>query len=149
MRNLPAGLHVRHLCKHRYLLKSASKPESAAVISQDALHTRLPPGTLHLGHRCVGFEDLGAHVAVDFENQTSVKARLMIGADGVRSVVRRNLLSDGAPTYMGELLLCDRALSISFNRQLSVVERVNRSHESCFSVVHGSGFEIALGFLLL
>lgn len=97
--------------------KSASEPESASVISQDALHSRLPPGTLHLGHRCVGFEDFGAHVAVDFENQTSVKARLMIGADGVRSVVRRNLLSDGALTYTGELLLCDRALSISFSFQ--------------------------------
>jgi 2-polyprenyl-6-methoxyphenol hydroxylase-like FAD-dependent oxidoreductase len=129
--------------------KSASEPESAAVISQDILRMRLPPGTLHLGHLCVRFEDYGAHVAVDFKNQTSVKARLLIGADGVRSVVRRNLLSDGAPTYTGELLLCDRALSIFSNRQLSVVERVNYSHKSSFSVVHASGFETALGFRLL
>ncbi|GAQ84956.1 zeaxanthin epoxidase [Klebsormidium nitens] len=67
----------------------------------DVLRSRLPPGTVHLGHRCVGFEDAGAHVAVEFENQATVKARMVIGADGVRSVVRSMLLSDGPPTYTG------------------------------------------------
>ena len=44
---------------------------------------------LHLGHRLVNLADEGAAVGLEFANGRFVQADLVIGADGIRSVVRR------------------------------------------------------------
>lgn len=68
----------------------------------DALVGALPDGMVHLGHKLEGIEDLGDKAVATFTNGTSVTADLIIGADGIRSVVRTLLFSDAEPVFAGE-----------------------------------------------
>ncbi|MFI0470786.1 FAD-dependent monooxygenase [Saccharopolyspora sp. 5N102] len=52
----------------------------------------LPPGVLHFGRRCVGVTERPDHVVVQFADGSSATGDLLIGADGQRSVVRREVL---------------------------------------------------------
>jgi FAD-dependent urate hydroxylase len=52
----------------------------------------LPPGVLHFGRRCVGVTEHPDHVVVEFADGGPVIGDLVIGADGQRSVVRREVL---------------------------------------------------------
>ncbi|WP_246155316.1 FAD-dependent monooxygenase [Saccharopolyspora hirsuta] len=56
----------------------------------------LPPGVLHFGRRCVGVVEQPDRVVVEFDDGSRATGDLLIGADGQRSVVRRELLG-GAP----------------------------------------------------
>jgi len=51
----------------------------------------LPPGVLKLDHRAVGFEDSERGVKVSFENREPVEADVLVGADGINSLVRSTL----------------------------------------------------------
>jgi salicylate hydroxylase len=55
---------------------------------QRVLSGALAGGGLHLGHRLAGIEERGNRIALAFENGRTVKADVVIGADGVRSKVR-------------------------------------------------------------
>ena len=55
---------------------------------QFALADALPEGVLHLARRCSGIEERDEDVVARFEDGSQVAADLIIGADGVRSVVR-------------------------------------------------------------
>jgi len=68
----------------------------------EALLKVLPPDRVHLGHRLETVTDEGGRAAVTFTNGATVTADLVIGADGIRSAVRRRLLSDQAPVFSGE-----------------------------------------------
>lgn len=68
----------------------------------DALTGSLPEGMLHLGHRVVQVEDLGDRAGLRFANGTTTTADLVIGADGINSVVRKLLFSDAGPVFAGE-----------------------------------------------
>jgi salicylate hydroxylase len=70
----------------------------------DALASGLDPASLHLGHRLTGIEERGASVALSFANDAIVEADIVIGADGVRSVIRRALYGDDNPTYTGQMV---------------------------------------------
>jgi salicylate hydroxylase len=70
----------------------------------NALATGLDPASLHLGHRLTGIEERGASVALTFANDATVEADIVIGADGVRSVIRRALYGDDNPTYTGQMV---------------------------------------------
>ncbi|MDA3627434.1 FAD-dependent monooxygenase [Saccharopolyspora oryzae] len=52
----------------------------------------LPSDVLHFGRRCVGVVEHPDRVVVEFDDGTSATGDLLIGADGQRSVVRRELL---------------------------------------------------------
>ncbi|RKT84837.1 FAD-dependent urate hydroxylase [Saccharopolyspora antimicrobica] len=52
----------------------------------------LPPEVLHFGRRCVGVVERPDSVAVEFDDGSKAVGDLLIGADGQRSVVRRELL---------------------------------------------------------
>lgn len=62
----------------------------------------LPPEMVHIGHRLTGIEDRGDRTALAFENGTTAEADLVIGADGIRSLVRRRLFSSARPVFSGE-----------------------------------------------
>ncbi|NKQ51850.1 FAD-dependent monooxygenase [Amycolatopsis sp. K13G38] len=62
----------------------------------------LPPGRVHLGHRMETITDSGDRATVHFANGVAVDADLVIGADGIRSLVRRRLFTDQEPVYSGE-----------------------------------------------
>lgn len=68
----------------------------------DALLGVLPPEMVHIGRKVSGIEDHGHHVTLTFESGETVTADLLIGADGIRSVVRRHLFSDSQPVFSGE-----------------------------------------------
>ena len=56
---------------------------------------------VHLGARCVCFQQDASAVHVQFEGHEPVKADLLIGADGLHSVVRAALHGDQPPRYAG------------------------------------------------
>ncbi|MER7013208.1 FAD-dependent monooxygenase [Saccharopolyspora sp. NPDC000359] len=52
----------------------------------------LPPGVLHFGRRCVRVVEHPDRVVVEFDDGSRATGDLLIGADGQRSVVRRELV---------------------------------------------------------
>ncbi|GAB2744546.1 FAD-dependent monooxygenase [Sinomonas soli] len=68
----------------------------------EALLGVLPEGMVHLGHKLESIEDRGATSTLTFANGAVVEADLVIGADGIRSVVRQQLFSDAPPVFSGE-----------------------------------------------
>jgi salicylate hydroxylase len=65
------------------------------------LLTALPEGTVNLGHRCVRLEDDGNRVHLSFANGVAADADIVIGADGIRSVVQREIGLQSRPTSEG------------------------------------------------
>ncbi|MET8574087.1 NAD(P)/FAD-dependent oxidoreductase [Streptomyces sp. NPDC005012] len=68
----------------------------------DALLGVLPEGMVRLGHRLETVEDKGDGAVLTFAGGRRVEADLVVGADGIRSVVRRQLFSDAPPVFSGE-----------------------------------------------
>lgn len=72
----------------------------------EALLGVLPEGMVHLGHKLEAIQaaagsDSGRTV-LTFTNGARVEADLVIGADGIKSVVRQQLFSDKPPVFSGE-----------------------------------------------
>ena len=70
----------------------------------DALASGLDAGKIHTGHRLTGLEERGERTVLHFANGARVEAEYVIGADGVRSVVRHALYGDDNPTYTGQMV---------------------------------------------
>lgn len=70
----------------------------------DAFASGLDRRSIHLGHRLVGIEERSEGVVLAFANGTKVEAEFVIGADGVRSVVRQALYGDDNPSYTGQMV---------------------------------------------
>jgi 2-polyprenyl-6-methoxyphenol hydroxylase-like FAD-dependent oxidoreductase len=66
-----------------------------------ALLGQLPDRVVRFGRRCVGFHECDGGVAVKFDDGQEEPADLLVGADGINSVVRAQLLSDGPARYSG------------------------------------------------
>lgn len=56
---------------------------------------------IHLGGKCVGFSQGAEGVQVLFENHSSVRCDVLIGADGVHSQVRQSLFGQDRPQFTG------------------------------------------------
>src|SRR5260370_34805103 len=67
----------------------------------EALADALPPERLHLGHRLAGFTHHGDRVALRFANGATVSADVLVGADGIHSTVRGELLAPEKPRLTG------------------------------------------------
>lgn len=63
----------------------------------------LPPGNVHLNSRCVGVADGAGHATAWFEDGSSVDAPVIVGADGIHSVVRESLVAD-EPRFSGQAI---------------------------------------------
>ena len=59
------------------------------------------PGCLQLGRRLVGFEAAGSGVVLRFADGSSAGADVVVGADGIHSVVRRELFGAESPRFSG------------------------------------------------
>ncbi|SDL24817.1 salicylate hydroxylase [Arthrobacter sp. ov407] len=68
----------------------------------EALLGVLPEGMVQLGHRLETIEDKGGRSVLTFTNGETVEADLVVGADGIKSVVREQLFSDKGPVFSGE-----------------------------------------------
>tara|TARA_R110000751_G_scaffold95381_3_gene186351 strand:- start:21706 stop:22911 length:1206 start_codon:yes stop_codon:yes gene_type:complete len=58
-------------------------------------------GCIHTNKKAIGFEETENHVTLSFEDETSVSGDILIGADGIHSVVRDCLFSSPKPAYVG------------------------------------------------
>lgn len=67
----------------------------------EVLASRLPPGTIHTGHRAVGFGQDDAAATVTFENGPEVSADVVIGADGIHSVLQGFVVEPVSPEFSG------------------------------------------------
>jgi salicylate hydroxylase len=62
----------------------------------------VPDANVHAGAVCTGISDQGDIAVARFEDGAEVEADIIIGADGVRSVVRENLWGADEPRYTGQ-----------------------------------------------
>jgi salicylate hydroxylase len=59
------------------------------------------PDAIHLNRKCIGLSQTPDDVELCFETGEPVAARLVVGADGVHSVVRENLFGAAKPEFCG------------------------------------------------
>lgn len=92
-------------------------------IHRAALHRvlvrHLQPGTLHLGQRCTGFTQDDDSVTAQFQDGTQVEGAVLVGADGIHSVIRESLFPDVKLRYAGQTCywgIADMELPISLAR---------------------------------
>jgi 2-polyprenyl-6-methoxyphenol hydroxylase-like FAD-dependent oxidoreductase len=65
------------------------------------LAREVDPQRLHLSHECVEFEQDERGVTAKFKNGDSAQGDVLIGADGLRSVVRSHMFGTLTPRYAG------------------------------------------------
>ena len=70
----------------------------------DVLASGLDRRLIHLDHRLVGIEERSESVVLAFANGAKVEAEFVIGADGIRSVIRQALYGHDNPTYAGQMV---------------------------------------------
>jgi salicylate hydroxylase len=63
----------------------------------------LDPDVVRLDHTVTGFTEHDDGVELHFANGATARGDLLIGADGLKSVVRRQLFGDGPATYTGDV----------------------------------------------
>ncbi|MBC7931328.1 MAG: FAD-dependent monooxygenase [Rubrivivax sp.] len=68
---------------------------------QGALLRALPPESVHLGRAFESFEFAGDEVRVRFTGGETIACDVLVGADGLHSRARAQLLGDGEPVYRG------------------------------------------------
>ena len=68
----------------------------------NALASGLDPATLRLDHRLTALEEGRSGVTLTFADGVTRQADIVIGADGVHSIIRRALYGDDNPTYTGQ-----------------------------------------------
>jgi salicylate hydroxylase len=70
----------------------------------DALASGLDRSAIHLAHRLAVAEEGSERIGLVFDNGARFEAEYVIGADGVRSVLRQTLYGDDRPTYTGQMV---------------------------------------------
>jgi salicylate hydroxylase len=65
------------------------------------LAEQLPPGTVRTGHRCTDAGQDADAVTIGFGNGTSVTADVVIGADGIHSVLQGFVVDPAEPVFSG------------------------------------------------
>ncbi|BDA46002.1 probable FAD-dependent urate hydroxylase [Coccomyxa sp. Obi] len=72
---------------------------------RETLYEGLPPGVVEFGRRYASYEDQGEDgVVVKFKDGSSVRTRMLVGADGYFSKVRQQMLGDGPPEFTGNIM---------------------------------------------
>jgi 2-polyprenyl-6-methoxyphenol hydroxylase-like FAD-dependent oxidoreductase len=95
---------IRWLDQEGFIINRVSIPLSVALHRADLQSTllhALPDASIHLDHTFVEYEQQGDKVIATFAHGDSVEADFLIGADGIHSDVRAQLINDGDPVYRG------------------------------------------------
>jgi salicylate hydroxylase len=69
----------------------------------EMLAAALPPGVVHTGHRCSGFEQTGAVARLSFANGAEVEGDLVVAADGIHSELRQYVTPPSRPVFHGSV----------------------------------------------
>ena len=67
----------------------------------NALAAALPADSVHINHKCVGFEQTDDTATVHFANGKSINADVVIAADGIRSALQPFVVEPSPPEYSG------------------------------------------------
>jgi len=67
----------------------------------EVLAAQLPPGTVRTGHRCTGFSQDAATATVSFSDGNTATADVVIGADGIHSVLQGFVVPPAKPEFSG------------------------------------------------
>jgi salicylate hydroxylase len=62
---------------------------------------QLPPGTVRTGHRCTSFSQDGGSAVVGFANGATATADVVVGADGIHSVLQGFVVEPAEPIFSG------------------------------------------------
>ena len=83
---------------------SAEEVTSRVLRSEllDMLKRAMPEHALHSGKRCISLDQKGSTVHVTFEDGSTINADVVIGADGIHSVVREKFYAD-RPVFSNEI----------------------------------------------
>lgn len=92
---------------------------------QRALAGAVPPERVHLGHHFTHPIDRGDHVEAHFANGVSVTVDILIGADGIHSLVRHALFGPEQPRFTGcvayrGLVQADRLTHLRLERRNNI-----------------------------
>ncbi|GAA3049981.1 FAD-dependent monooxygenase [Pseudonocardia yunnanensis] len=63
----------------------------------------LPAGTVATGHRCVGYEETDGGGRLRFTNGTTADADVVVGADGIHSVLQGHVVEPSTPVRSGSV----------------------------------------------
>jgi salicylate hydroxylase len=112
--NLSPGIYTRNMQTGEFLEFNDRRKTAARLGAPyytfhradllDALASGLDRRLIHLDHRLVGIEERSGCVELAFANGAKVEAEFVIGADGVRSVIRHALYGQDNPTYTGQMV---------------------------------------------
>ena len=69
----------------------------------DILSSKLPAGSVHTGHRGIGFEQDGKRARVKFANGAVAEADAVIAADGIHSELRPFVFPPSNPVFSGSV----------------------------------------------
>lgn len=95
---------IRWLHSRGFLMNRVSVPSSVALHRADLQSTllhALPASSIKLDHSLVSFAQHSDKVVAKFVNGQSIEVDFLIGADGIHSDVRTQLLGDDQPRYCG------------------------------------------------
>ncbi|MCA1579721.1 MAG: FAD-dependent monooxygenase [Acidobacteria bacterium] len=95
---------IRWLDRRGFLINRVSIPRSVALHRADlqsTLRHALPPSWIKLGYSLAAYDVCKDKVIVRFTNNEEIEADFLMGADGIHSDVRSQLLGDGPPSYRG------------------------------------------------
>jgi salicylate hydroxylase len=92
-------LGMESVGRYGYPYITIHRSDLHAVIARELEKAR--PGAIHLSRKCVGLSQNADHVELRFASGDPVKAKIVIGADGVHSVVRENLFGAAKPEFCG------------------------------------------------
>jgi salicylate hydroxylase len=110
----PRAIELRRWDNDRLLTRTALGDECEALFGapyytvhradlQHALAGRLVDNVLHLGRRLTGVEERPGRAVLRFDDGSTYSADVVVGADGIHSVVREALAAD-APVFSGQTI---------------------------------------------
>src|SRR5262245_24492752 len=67
----------------------------------DILAKALPSSVVHTGHRCTGLERHGEVARISFDNGVVAEGDVVVGADGIHSVLRQHVHPASHPVFSG------------------------------------------------
>jgi salicylate hydroxylase len=94
------ALSEDHESKHGAPYIQLHRADYHAILAARA--QSLKPDLIRLDHRLIDFVEAPDFVEARFENGASARGDLLIGADGLKSVVRRQIVGDTSATYTGD-----------------------------------------------
>lgn len=100
LQTIPLGKGYRD--RHGVPYLTVHRADLHAVLAERVLE--LAPDCVHLGHRVTGFVEEEGGVTLSFDGHADRRGDALIGADGIKSVVRRAVLGDTPAQYTGDVV---------------------------------------------